>query len=181
MFHRVNSIPYSGGSSKFLISFVHLSFRSFKFSRLYHFKASSYHYKASPGVFNFSFFLSSFYYRSSSWRLYMMVHQGFNSFSKCSLRFFSQELKYSSSCNPECNCSPLSFEVVIYHSSFTRMRYLNPSIPSLELSWVIFHLKLPLRIVAIYGVYKWSKFFIYPLGEISFSSACSYQSNLLFL
>ena len=48
------------------------------------------------------------------------------------------------------------------------------------LSWVIFHLKLSLRIVAIYGAYKWSKFFIYPPGEISFSSPCSYQSNLLF-
>ena len=32
-----------------------------------------------------------------------MVHQGFNYFSKCSLRFFSQELKYSSSCIPKCN------------------------------------------------------------------------------
>ena len=64
---------------------VHLFFPEFQvFSRLYHFKASFYHCKASPGVFNFSFFLSSFYYRSSSWRLYMMVHQGFNSFSKCS-------------------------------------------------------------------------------------------------
>ena len=90
MFHRVNSIPYSGGSSKFLISFVHLSFRSSKFSRLYHFKASSYHCKASPCVFNFSFFLSSFYYRSSSWRLYMVVRQGFFSFFNCSSRFLSK-------------------------------------------------------------------------------------------
>ena len=59
----------------------------------------------SPCVFNFSFFFvwSSFCYRSSSWRFYMMVHQGFNPFSKCSLRFFSKELKYSSSCNPERN------------------------------------------------------------------------------
>ena len=60
------------------------------------------------------------------------------------------------------------------------MRYLNPSISSLELSWVIFHLKPSLRIVAIYGAHKWPKFFIYPFGEISFSSACSYQSNPLF-
>ena len=35
------------------------------------------HCKDSPCVFNFSFFLSSFYYRSSSWSLYMVVHQGF--------------------------------------------------------------------------------------------------------
>ena len=45
------------------------------------------HCKASPCVFNFSFFLSSFYYRSSAWRLYMVVHQGFFSFSNCSSRF----------------------------------------------------------------------------------------------
>ena len=79
MFHRVNSIPYSGGSSKFLISFVHLSFRSSKFSRLYHFKASSYHCKASPCVFNFSFFLSSFFTRvlhgvSSWWFIKDLIH-----------------------------------------------------------------------------------------------------------
>ena len=60
------------------------------------------HRKASPCVFNFSFFLSSFYYQSSPWRLYMMVHQGFNSFSKCSSRFFSEEFKHSSSCISKC-------------------------------------------------------------------------------
>ena len=38
----------------------------------------------------------------SSWRLYMVVHQRFYPFSKSSRRFFSKELKYSSSCNPEC-------------------------------------------------------------------------------
>src|SRR4051812_6900370 len=48
------------------------------------------HCKASPCIFNFSFFLSSFYYRSSSWRLYMVVHQGFLSFSICSSRFLSE-------------------------------------------------------------------------------------------
>ena len=67
------------------------------------------HRKASPRVFNFSFFLSSFYYRSSPWRLYMMVHQGFNSFSKCSSRFFSEELKYSSSSILKCNSFNLIF------------------------------------------------------------------------
>ena len=50
--------------------------------------------------------------------------------------------------------SPLSFEVVIYHSSFTGMRYLNPSLSSMELSWYKFHLKPSLRIVAIYGAHK---------------------------
>ena len=48
------------------------------------------HCKASPCVFNLSFFLSSFHYRSSSWRLYMMVHQGFFSFFNCSSRFLSK-------------------------------------------------------------------------------------------
>ena len=49
-------IPYSGDSSKFLISFVHFFFRSSKLFQLYHFKASSNHCKASPGVlFNFPF------------------------------------------------------------------------------------------------------------------------------
>ena len=48
------------------------------------------HRKASPCVFNFSFFLSSFYYRSSSWRLNMVVQQGFFSFFNCSSRFLSE-------------------------------------------------------------------------------------------
>ena len=48
------------------------------------------HCKASTCVFNFSFFLSSFHYRSSSWRLYMGVGQGFFSFFNCSSRFLSK-------------------------------------------------------------------------------------------
>ena len=75
----------------------------------------------SSSLFNFFFRSGSSYhilgsrcfifsYRSSSWRFYMMVHQGFNSFSKCSLRFFSEELKYSSSCIPKCN----SFYCIIW-------------------------------------------------------------------
>ena len=95
------------------------------------------HRKASPCVFNFPFFLSSFYYRSSSWRLYMVVHQGFLSFFNCSSRFLLklwpaklyskikhgaqhmfcfEELKYSSSCILKCNSPTLSFEVVLCHS-----------------------------------------------------------------
>ena len=82
------------------------------------------HRKASPCVFNFSFFLSSFYYRSSSWRLYMVVRQGFFSFFNCSSRFLLklrsaklysknkhgaqhmfcfEEFKHSSSCILKCN------------------------------------------------------------------------------
>ena len=45
------------------------------------------HCKASPCVFNFSSFLSSSHYRSSSWRLYMVVRQGFFSFFNCSSRY----------------------------------------------------------------------------------------------
>ena len=116
MFHRVNSIPYSGGSSKFLIPFVHLTSRSSKFSWLYHFKASSYHRKASPGVFKFSFFLSSFYYWSSSWRLYMMVHQGFNSFSKCSQDSCWKSSNILLPAFQSAIRSTLSFEVVLCHS-----------------------------------------------------------------
>lgn len=88
------------------------------------------HCKASPCVFNFSFFLSSFYYRSSSWRLYMVVRQGFFSFSNCTWRFLLK-LRYaklyskinmvfntcfvwrsssiSSSCIPKCNSFYLIF------------------------------------------------------------------------
>ena len=48
------------------------------------------HRKDSLCVFNFSFFLSSFYYRSCPWRLYMVVHQGFLSSFNCSSRFLSK-------------------------------------------------------------------------------------------
>ena len=95
------------------------------------------HRKASPCVFKFSFFLSSFYYRSSSLRLYMMVHQGFLSFSFYSSRFLSnlRSAKLYSKLNMVLNTcfvlrsstilllafrssilSTLSFEVVLYHS-----------------------------------------------------------------
>ena len=84
-------IPYSGDSSKFLISFIHHSFPEFQvFPHYLVVKLHLSHCKASPCVFNFFFFLSSFYYWSSSWRLYMMVHQGFLSFSFCSSRFLSK-------------------------------------------------------------------------------------------
>ncbi len=38
----------------------------------------------------FHFVWSFFYYRSSSWRLYMVAHQGFVSFFNCSSRFLSE-------------------------------------------------------------------------------------------
>ena len=43
----------------------------------------------------------------------------------------------------------------------------------------MFHLKLSLRIVAIYGAYKWPKFFFYPPGEI-FSRLLVYINTILF-
>ena len=128
-----------------------------------------------------------FYYRSSSWRFYMMVHQGFNSFSKCSLRFFSEGLKYSSSCIPKCNSfyriiwgGVMSFLIislrVSWFRSYQEWDILNPSISSLELSWVIFHLKPSLRMVVIMVlIYDPSSSYILPV--ISFSSPCSCQSN----
>ena len=90
---------------KFLVSFAHLSFPGYQVSTLSCREAPFNHCKDWPCVFNFSFFSFDhpFVYRSSSWRFHMMVHQGFNSFSKCSLRFFSEEFEHSSSCNPECN------------------------------------------------------------------------------
>ena len=131
-------IPYSRGSSKFLISFVHLSFLEFKvFPHFLVAKLHLNHRKASPCVFNFSFFLSSFYYRSSSWRLYMVVRQGFFSFFNCSSRFLSKlrSAKLYSKINMVLNTcfvlrsssilhlafrsailSTLSFEVVLGHS-----------------------------------------------------------------
>ena len=95
------------------------------------------HCKVSPCVFNFSFFLSSFHYRSSSWRRYMMVRQGFFSFFNCSSRFLSKlwPAKLYSKINMVLNTcfvlgsssilhlafrsairSTLSFEVVLCHS-----------------------------------------------------------------
>ena len=70
---EVNSLFWSSKLPLHLVAKLHLN-----------------HRKASPCVFNFSFFLSSFYYRSSSWRLYMVGRQGFFSFFNCSSRFLSK-------------------------------------------------------------------------------------------
>ena len=96
------------------------------------------HCKALPCVFNFSLFLSSFHYWSSSWRLYMVVRQGFYSFFNCSSSFLSKLwcAKLYSKINMVLNTcfvlksssilllafrsaiiSTLSFEVVLCHSS----------------------------------------------------------------
>ena len=78
-----------GGINSWLLV-VHLSSGVLSFPHYLVAKLHLNHRKASPCVFNFSFFLSSFYYRSSSWRLYMVVHQGFLSFFNCSSRFLSK-------------------------------------------------------------------------------------------
>ena len=135
----------------------------------------------------------------------MTAHQGFNSFSKCSSRFFLEELKYSSSCIPKCNSFYLIFFrwCYVFLDNFpscfmihklSGMTYFKPIIfqfghenfcnSSILFIGVILGYILPKafqRIVAIYGAYKWPKFFIHPSSEISFSSPCWYQSNLLFL
>ena len=147
----------------------------------------------SRNSFQLSLFVwSFFYYWSSSWRLYMVVRQGFLSFFNCPQDFLSklrsaklysqinmvlnmscfEEFKHSSSCIPKCNSFYLIFwggvmsfltislrcftilkcqEGHILNPSFSlRSRDLfNQSISSLELSWVIFHLKPSLRNVAI--------------------------------
>ena len=74
--------------------------------------------------FKLLFLLVTLCYRSSSWRFYMIVHQGLNPFSKRSSRLFSEEFKLSSSCNPECNSfyciirgGILSFLIIWVHVS----------------------------------------------------------------
>ena len=69
---------------------LHLLFLEFQVLSYLVVKLLLNHRKASPCVFNFPFFLSSFYYWSSSWRLYMVVRQGFLSFFNCSSRFLSK-------------------------------------------------------------------------------------------
>ena len=129
--YRLYSVPYSGGSSKFLISFVHFSFRSSKLFQLYHFKASSNHCKASPRVlFNFpfrlivlllpEFFMEALHGGSSS--IPFIVHL----FFKISLEAkicqailkikhgvqhmpCFEEFKHSSSCISKCNSFYLIF------------------------------------------------------------------------
>ena len=112
-------------------------FRSSKFSALSRREAPSKSSQGSPCSFNFSFFLSFFYYRSSPWKIYMMVHQGFFSFFNCSSRFLLKlwSAKLYSKVNMVLNTcfvlrissilhlafqsaslSTLSFEVVLCHS-----------------------------------------------------------------
>ena len=90
------------------------------------------HCKATPCIFNFSFFLSSFYYWSSSWRLYMVVRQGFLSFFNCSLRFLSKlrSAKLYSKINMVLNTC-----FVFRSSSFLHLAF-QSAIPSiLSLRW----------------------------------------------
>ena len=122
-------IPYSGDSSKFLISFVHFSFRSSKLFQLYHFKASSNHCKASPGVlFNFPFrliilLLSEFFMEDQhggSSRILFILRLLFKFSLEAKIRqailkinmvpnTCFLEFKYSSCCISKCNSFYLSF------------------------------------------------------------------------
>ena len=85
------------------------------------------HCKASPCVFNFSFFLSSFHYRSSSWRLYMVVHQRFFSFFNCSSRFLSESrsVKLYSKINMVLNTC-LSWGVQAFFISHSKVQFFLP-------------------------------------------------------
>ena len=93
-----NSCFLKGSSYLFLVSSAHLSFPEFQalIITVIHLN----HYKVSPCVFNFSFLFLIILLLPE---FLMMVHQGFNSFSRCSSRFFSEEPKHSSSGNPEYN------------------------------------------------------------------------------
>ena len=113
-------------------------------------------------------------------------------FSKCSSRFLSKELKYSSSCIPKCNSFYLIFwggVMSLLTISFMFQLFiwcqewgiLNPLISSLELSCVIFHLKPSLRNVANCGAYQWSEFSpILSAKEVFISSLIS-NKQLFFI
>ena len=140
MFHPSDLVSSFQSCSSCHISrfeMLHLFFRSSKFSWLYRRKAPSKSSQGSPCSFNFSFFLSFFYYRSSPWKIYMMVHQGFLSFFICSSKFLSKlrSAKLYSKVNMVLNTcfvlrrssilhlafqsailSTLSFKMVLYHS-----------------------------------------------------------------
>ena len=108
-----------------MISFVHFSFRSYKLFQLYHFKASSNHCKASPGVlFNFPFrliilllpeffmealhggssripFILQLFFKNS---LEVMILQAILKIKQGAQHMFCfEEFKHSSSCILKCN------------------------------------------------------------------------------
>ena len=103
MFHRVYSIHVfrSGSSYLFWVSSAHLSFPEFQALIITEIHLN--HYKVSPCVFNFSFFFryllfTGVLHEGSTWWFIKDLY----SFLKGSSTFFSEELKLSSYCNPEC-------------------------------------------------------------------------------
>ena len=96
-------IPYSWGSSNSRFHLFHLLFFP-EFQALIITEIHLKHYKVSPCFFNFSFFSLSFFLPEFFMKV---LHDGssriYISFSKCSSRFFSMKLKFSSCCNPELN------------------------------------------------------------------------------
>ena len=125
---RVSSkwlIPYSGGSSKFLISFIHLSFsQSSNLSRLYHREAPSKSLQGFTLCFQLlflsiilllpEFFMEALHGGSS--RILFILQLFFMILLEVKIRqailknkhgaqhmFCFEELKHSSSCYPECN------------------------------------------------------------------------------
>ena len=89
----------SGVYSWWLNSWFHLFIflsRSSKFSQLYRHEDPSKSLQGFILCFQLLFiFVILFVYWSSSWRFYMRIHKGFNSFSKFSSRFFCKEFKLS--------------------------------------------------------------------------------------
>ena len=82
------------------------------------------------------FFLSSFYYQSSSWRLYMVVHQGFLSFFNCSSGFLSKlwPAKLYSKINMVLNTC-----FVLRSSSILHRAFQSALLPTLSLKMVLCH------------------------------------------
>ena len=117
----VSSIFFSGVPSfpHYLVAKLHLN-----------------HRKASPCVFNFPFFLSSFYYRSSSWRLYMVVHQRFFSFFNCSSSFLSR--LWFSKLHSKINMV-LNTCFVLRSSSILHLAFRSAILPTLSFEVVLCH------------------------------------------
>ena len=104
-------IPYSGGSSKFLISFVYIFLPACQVFSVISLRSSI----LIIARFLLDFFSIFFFCLIILWlpeffeSFFMVAHQGINSFSKRPSRFFSDELMYSSSCISKWNSFYLIF------------------------------------------------------------------------
>ena len=137
LFHPSKLIPYSEGSSNSRFQLFSFSFPEFQVFLGYIIaKLHLNHCKDSPCVCNFSFFLSSFYYRTSSWRLYMVVRQGSFAFFDCSSRFL---LKLGSAKLYSQIKMVLNTCLVLRSSSFLHLAFRSAILPTLSLDMVLCH------------------------------------------